>query len=142
MKDVAIILRERREDLWQGWADAVRGIVGEDYRELVASQVGERMVRGLTADFVACAEAEPYELPALVRRAEERVAGEAASRLELGFEMLDVVRALQALRGVVLDVLVDALATDEMPSFADTLAQLKAVDALLDALICAVVAAV
>ena len=140
MKSVALILRERREDLWQGWADAVCDVVGEDYRELIASQVGERMVRSLTNDLVDCSEAELYKLPGLVRRAEERIAGEAASRLGLGFELLDVVRALQILRGVVFDVLVDALATDEMPSFADTLDQLKAVDALLDGVIRAVYA--
>lgn len=141
MKTVALILRDHREDLWQGWADAACDVVGEDYRELIASQVGERMVRSLTNDLVDCAEAEPYELPGLARRAEERVSGEAASRLGLGFELLDMVRALQLLRGVVLDVLADALATDEMPSFADTLQQLKAVDELLDGVIRAVYAA-
>ena len=140
MKSVSLILRERHDDLWQGWADAVRDVVAEDYRELIASQVGERMVRSLTNDFVDCGEAEPYELPGLLRRAEERGAGEAASRVELGFELLDMVRALQVLRGVVLDVLADALAMDEMPSFADTLDQLKAVDALLDGVINAIYA--
>jgi hypothetical protein len=60
--------------------------------------------------------------------------------LGLGFELLDMVCALQLLRGVVLDVLMDALATDEMPSFADTLQQLKAVDELLDGVIRAVYA--
>ena len=99
------------------------------------------MVRGLTDDFVACSEAEPYELPGLYRRVEERVAGEAASRIQLGFDRLDVVRALQALRGAAVDVLVDAMASGEVPSFADTLFQLRAVDDLLDALVRAVCAA-
>ncbi len=54
---------------------------------------------------------------------------------------MDVVRALQALRGAAVDVLVDAMAAGEMPSFADTLFQLRAVDDLLDALVRAVCAA-
>jgi hypothetical protein len=81
VKDVALILRDRRDDLWQGWSDAVRGIVAADYADLIASQVGQHMTRRLTDDFVACALAEPYELSRIYREAEERVAGEAASRV-------------------------------------------------------------
>jgi hypothetical protein len=135
VKTVALILRDHRDELWQAWAESVRDIVAEDYRELIASQVGQRMVRGLTDDFVTCSESEPYELPGLFRQAEERVAGEAASRIQLGFARMDVVRALQALRGAAVDVLIDAMAAGEMPSFADTLFQLRAVDDLLDALV-------
>jgi hypothetical protein len=141
VKTVALILRDHRDDLWQAWAEAVLDKVAEDYRELLASQVGQRMVRSLTEDFVACSQAEPYELPGLYRVAEERVAGEAASRIQLGFERLDVVRALQAVLGAAIDVLVDAMAAGEMPSFADTLFQLRAVEDLLAALVRAVWAA-
>ena len=141
MKTVALILHDRRDDLWQAWVDAVRDVVADDYRELIASQVGQRMVRGITDDFVACREAEPYELPGLYREAAERVAGEAASRIRLGFDRTDVVRALQALRGAAVEVLVDAMAGGELPSFADTLFQLRATDDLLDALVRAVCAA-
>ena len=135
MKTVALILRDHRDDLWQAWADAVHDLVADDYHELIASQVGQRMVRGLTDDFVACAQAEPYELPGLHREAAERIAGEAASRIRLGFDRLDVIRALQALRGAAVEVVVDAMAGGELPSFADTLFQLRAVDDLLDALV-------
>lgn len=138
MKTVALILRDHRDDLWQAWADSMRDVVAEDYRELIASQVGQRMVRDLTEDFLTCSQAEPYELPGLYRQAGERVAGEAASRVQLGFAQLDVVRALQAVRAAAIDVLVDAMAAGEMPSFADTLFQLRDVDDLLDALVRAV----
>ena len=141
MKSVALILREQRESLWQRWVEALDGVVEEDYRQLLASHLGERVVRDITHDLVACAEAEPYELPSLLRVAGDRVAAETTSRLALGFSALDVVRALQVLRRVTLDVLVDALATDEMPSFADTLLQLKSAESYLDALVCAVVSA-
>jgi len=135
VKSVPLILHDHRADIWTRWAEELRDVVDDDYRELIASQVGERVVRSITEDLVACSEAEPYQLPALLRAAGERVAAEAASRRSLGFEALDVMRALQALRGVLLDVLVDALASDEMPSFADTLYQFKGVDAYLDALV-------
>ena len=138
MKTVALILRDHRDELWQSWAAGLHDEVADDYHELIASQVGQHIVRGLTDDFVACSEAEPYELAGLYRQVEERVAGEAASRIRLGFERMDVVRALQAVRGAAVDVLIDAMAAGEMPSFADTLFQLRAVDDLLDALVRAV----
>jgi hypothetical protein len=138
VKTVALILRDHRDELWQKWAEAVRDVVAEDYRELIASQVGQRMVRDLADDWVACSEAEPYELPGLYRQVEERLAGEACSRLQLGFRLTDVVRALEVLRGAVTDVLIDAMAGGEVPSFADTLLQLKALDAQLDGVLRAV----
>jgi hypothetical protein len=142
VKSVALILRDRRDELWQKWADAVRDAVAADYGELIASQVGQHMVRDFAEDWVACSEAEPYELPGLYRQAEERVAGEACSRVQLGFRLPDVVRALEVLRGAVTDVLIDAMAGGEVPSFADTLLQLKALDAQLDGVLRAVWTAV
>lgn len=141
MKTVALILRDHRDEYWQTWADRVRDVVAEDYHDLLASQVGQRMVRSLIDDFVTCSESEPYELPGLHRQVAERVAVEAASRIRLGFDRMDVVRALQELRAAAVDVLVDAMAAGEMPSFADTLFQLRSVDDLLDALVRAVCAA-
>lgn len=138
MKTVALILRDHRDDLWQAWAHALRDAVAVDYHELVASQVGQHMVRGIVDDVVTCSQAETYELPALYRQAGERVATEASSRIQLGFDRLDVVRALQALRGAAVAVVVDAMAGGELPSFADTLFQLRAADDLLDALVRAV----
>jgi len=138
VKTVALILRDHRDELWQALSDRVRDVVAEDYHELIASQVGQHMVRSLTDDFVTCSESEPYELPGLYRQAEERVAGEATSRVQLGFDRMDMVRTLQGLRGAAVDVLVDAMAAGEVPSFADTLFQLRAVDDLLDALVRAV----
>jgi hypothetical protein len=41
------------------------------------------------------------------------------------------------LRGAISDVLVDALVLDEMPAFADTLDQMKVLNALFDRLVCA-----
>ena len=45
------------------------------------------------------------------------------------------------LRASDLDVLIDALVVGEMPSFADSLDQLKAANAFLDHLVCATMAA-
>lgn len=141
MKSVPLILRDHRDDLWRRWPDAARTTVGEDYVGLIGSQIGERMVRLLTEDLLGYFEAEAYERPALLRGVEARITEETASRLHLGFDPLDAAAALQALRGAAVDVLIDALVLDEAPSFADTLAQLKTVDAFLDRLVCAAFAA-
>lgn len=141
MKPVPLILRDHREELWRRWADALAGRVDADYHELVASPLGERMLRNLLDDLIVVVQAEEYEVPALMRRIEERTTADAAHRLELDFAVLDLVVALQVLRGAMIDTLLDALALDEMPSFGDTLDQLKAVDAFLDRLVCATMVA-
>lgn len=126
------ILRDHREDLWQRWVKVLDERVAPDYHELIASPLGERILRNLIEDLIALSEAEEYELPALRRRLAERAAAEAGHRLALGFSVVDIVEALQALRLAVLDVLLDALVLDEMPSFGDTLTQLKGLDDFID----------
>ena len=76
-------------------------------------------------------------MPGLMKRLEERVTAESTHRVALGFTVRDMVVALHVLRGVMVDVLIDALVLDEMPSFAESLDQLKAVNAFLDRLVCA-----
>jgi hypothetical protein len=48
-----------------------------------------------------------------------------------------VAAALQALRGAAIDVLLDALVLNELPSFAETLEQLKALGFFIDRLVVA-----
>jgi len=136
-----LILRDHREELRRRWVDALADAVDSDYHELVASQLGERMLRTLIDDLVAFAEAEQYERPALLRDVEERTTADARHRLSLGFTVLDAVVSLHSLRGAMSDVLVDALVLDEMPAFADTLDQLKVLNAFLDHLVCATMSA-
>jgi hypothetical protein len=69
------------------------------------------------------------------------VAADAAHRMSLGFTALDLAMALQALRGGIVDVLLDALVLGELPSFAETLEQMKAADAFIDQLVAAVLTA-
>ena len=137
MKTLPLILRDHREELWRRWVDALADAVDSDYCELVASQLGERMLRTLIDDLIAFSEAEQYERPALLRAVEERTTVDARHRLSLGFAVLDAVVSLHILRGAICDVLVDALVLDEMPAFADTLDQLKVLNAFLDRLVCA-----
>jgi hypothetical protein len=136
-----LILRDHREELWRRWVDALADTVDSDYRELVASQLGERVLRTLIDDLIAFSEAEQYERPALLRIVEERTTADARHRLSLGFTVLDVVVSLHSLRGAISDVLVDALALDEMPALADALDQMKVVNAFLDRLVCATMSA-
>jgi hypothetical protein len=138
---VPFVLRDHREQLWRRWASGLDERIVVDYRELMSSPLGERFARAFIDDLVACSQAEEYELPALLRQIEERIAGDAAYRLSLGYSTLDLVMALQSLRGAIVDVLLDALVLGELPSFAETLEQLKAAGALVDRLICATLTA-
>jgi len=141
VKTLPLILRDHREELWRRWADALVDVVGSDYRELVASQLGERMLRTLVDDLIAFTEAEQYEQPRLMRTVEEHTTAEARHRWSMGFTVLDAVLSIHVLRGAISDTLVDALVLDEMPSFADTLDQLKVLNAFLDRLVAATVIA-
>jgi len=141
VKTLPLILRDHREELWRRWVDALADAVDSDYRELVASQLGERLLRTLIDDLIAFSEAEQYERPALLRAVEEQASADVRHRLSLGFAVLDAVVSLHVLRGAICDVLVDALVLDEMPAFADTLDQLKVVNVFLDRLVCATMTA-
>jgi len=134
-----LILRDHREELWRRWVDLLADAADSDYRELVASQLGERMLRTLIDDLIAFSEAEQYERPGMLRTIEQRATADARHRLSLGFTVLAAVVGLHTLRGAISDVLVDALVLDEMPAFADTLDQLRVVNAFLDRLVCATI---
>jgi hypothetical protein len=140
MTSVPFVLRDHREELWRRWASSLDESVAADYRELMSSPLGERLVRAFVDDLIACTEAEEYEVPALLRQAGERVAADAAYRLSLGFSTVDLVTALQSMRGAIVDVLLDALVLGELPSFADTLEQVKQADAFIDHMVCAILA--
>jgi hypothetical protein len=132
---VPFILRDHREQLWRRWADSLSDDVAADYREIMASPLGERYVRALVEDLIAWSEAEEYEAPRVLGQACGRVGADAANRLALGFTALDIAVALQALHGAVVDVLLDALVLGELPSFAETLEQLKAAGVFIDRLV-------
>jgi len=138
MSAVPFVLRDHRDQLWRCWADSLDEDVPADYRELMSSLLGERFVRAFVEDLIAWSEAEQYEAPAQLRRACERVAADAANRMSLGFTALELAAALQTLRGAIVDVLLDALVLGELPSFAETLEQVKAADRFIDRLVAAV----
>jgi hypothetical protein len=138
MTSVPFVLRDHRDQLWRRWADSIGEGVAADYREIMAGPLGERYVRALVDDLIGWREAEEYEAPGVLRQACERVAADAANRLALGFTAIDIAVALQALHGAVVDVLLDALVLGELPSFAETLEQLKAAGAFIDRLVVAV----
>ena len=133
MQRLPFILRDHRDQLRQRWSAALEEAAsGEDYRELMASPMGDRFLRKLIDDLIALSEAEAYELPALYRRLHEEAAREAGHRLGLGFTRLDLVKGWQTLHAAVLDVLGDALVTGELPPPGEVLIELKAFGSLLD----------
>jgi hypothetical protein len=137
MTSVPFVLRDHRDQLWRRWADTMGDRVAGDYREIMASPLGERYVRAIVDDLIAWSEAEEYEAPGVLRQACERVRADTANRLALGFTAIDIAVALQTLHGAAVDVLVDALVLGELPSFAETLEQLKASGAFIDRLVVA-----
>jgi len=141
MSTLPFVLRDRREQLWLRWAESLGEDVPADYRELMSSPLGERFVRAFVEDLIAWSEAEEYEAPAQLRQACEHIAADAANRMALGFTALELAVALQALRGAIIDVLLDALVLGELPSFAETLEQVKAADRFIDKLVAAVLTA-
>jgi hypothetical protein len=141
MSTLPFVLRDHREQLWRLWAESLGEDVPADYRELMSSPLGERFVRAFVEDLIAWSEAEEYEAPARLRRACERVAADAANRMTLGFTALELVATLQAMRGAIVEVLLDALVLGELPSFAETLEQVKAADRFIDHLVVAVLTA-
>jgi hypothetical protein len=141
MSSVPFVLRDHREQLWRCWAESLGEDVAADYRELMSSPLGERFVRGFVDDLIAWNEAEGYEAPGQLRQARERVAADAVYRMSLGFTALDLAMAMQGLRGAIVDVLLDALVLGELPSFAQTLEQVKAADVFIDQLVAAVLTA-
>jgi hypothetical protein len=138
---VPFVLRDHREQLWRRWADSMGEDVAADYRELMSSPLGERYVRAFVDDLIAWSGAEEYEAAGQLRQACDRVAADAAYRLSLGFTSLDLLMALQVLRAAIIDVLLDALVLGELPSFAETLEQLKSSGAFIDQLGAAVLTA-
>jgi hypothetical protein len=141
MSTLPFVLRDHREQLWRRWAESLGEDVPADYRELMSSPLGERFVRTFVVDLIAWSEAEEYEAPAQLRRACEHVSADAVNRMSLGFTALELAVALQALRGAIIDVLLDALVLGELPSFAETLEQVKAADLFIDHLVAAVLTA-
>ena len=141
MNTIPFVLRDHREQLWRRWAESLGDDVAADYRELMSSPLGERAVRAFVDDLIAWSQAEEYEAPGQLRQACERVAADAAYRMSLGFSAFELAMALQALRGAIIDVLLDALVLGELPSFAETLEQVKAADGFIDRLVAAVLTA-
>lgn len=141
MTSVPFVLRDHREEFWRRWADSLGDDIPADYRELMSGPLGERFVRAFIDDLIDWSEGEEYEAPGFLRKACERIRIDAANRLALGFTNLELATATQALRGAIVDVLLDALVLNELPSFAETLEQLKEADLFIDRLIGAILVA-
>lgn len=135
------ILRDQRDELRRRWHDALPGCVGDEYAELLASAVGDRLLRSLVEQLVAVSQAEEYEVAGLRRRFEGEFRAEVEHRLALGFTARDLAGGVQALRLAVIDVLGDALVAGELPPPGETLVELRALDEFVDGLVGAVLEA-
>jgi hypothetical protein len=135
VSDVAFVLRDRRDEVARRWTDYLADAVSDDYREVLESPIGARLVRKTLEDLVSYTEAEDYEAAPALRRIGDEAAAEAGRRAALGFELDDLLSARQVLRTALWDVLVDALVVGDLPSPGKTMEQMKRVDAFLDTLV-------
>ena len=135
MRQLALLLRDRREQLYSQWLSSLKDAVGEEYRDVLESPLGALTVRRFVEDLASIAQAEAYEIPGMERRIEQEWGADASRRGALGFDMVDVIRGLQQLRVAVWKVLTDALVMGELPTFGETMDEMSQVDAFLDRLI-------
>jgi hypothetical protein len=132
MTDLAFIFRDRRDEITRRWTAHLESAVSDDYREVLESPIGARLVRKTLEDLLSYREAEDYEASAALRRIGEEAAAEGGRRAALGFELTDLLSARQALRTAFWDVLLDALVVGDLPSPGETMEQMKSIDAFLD----------
>lgn len=135
MSELAFVFRDRRDEVMRRWTEYLVTAVSEDYREVLESPIGARLLRKTLEDLVTYTEAEEYQAAAALRRIGEEAAAEAGRRAALGFELGDVLSARQALRSALWDVLGDALVVGDLPSPGATMEQMKRVDGFLDTLV-------
>ena len=134
ISEVVFALRDRRDEVARRWSDSLAEAVSDDYREVLESPIGVRLVRKTLEDLVSFTEAEDYQAAAALRRIGEEAAAEAGRRAALGFELDDLLAARQALRTALWAVLVDALVVGDLPSPGETMEQMKRIDSFLDTL--------
>ena len=135
MTDIAFVFRDRRDEVMRRWTTYLETAVSDDYRGVLESPIGERLVRKTLEDLLSYNEAEDYQAAAALRRIGEEAAAEAGRRAALGFELTDLLAARQALRAALWDVLLDALVIGDLPTPGETMEQMKRIDAFLDSLV-------
>jgi len=135
MRQLALLLRDRREELHGRWIASLKGTVGAEYLDVLASPLGVRLVRHIVDDLVALSQAEAYEVPGLIKRIEGEAAADAARRGALGFDLMDVVAGVQQVRAAIWRVLIDALVVGDLPAFGETMDEMQQVDAFMDLLV-------
>ncbi|MGD0998353.1 MAG: hypothetical protein ABR941_08580 [Thermoleophilia bacterium] len=135
MRQLALLLRDHRDELHGAWVTALKGAVGEEYLDVLASPLGVRFVRHIVDDLIALSQAEAYEVPGIVGRIESETAGDAARRGALGFDLTDVIAGVQQVRAAIWKVLIDALVVGDLPAFGETMDEMQQVDAFIDLLV-------
>lgn len=135
MRRLAMLLRDRRDELHGHWIAALKGTVGAEYIDVLASPLGVRLVRHIVDDLIALSQAEAYEVAGIIRRIESETASDAARRGALGFDLMDVIAGVQQVRAAIWKVLLDALVVGDLPSFGETMDEMQQIDAFMDLLV-------
>ena len=134
MSEVGLIFYEYREEIGRRWVVALRDLVSEDYFEILDSPLGQRFYRKVIDDFLDYSDAEDFKVQPTLRRICDEMATEAGRRSQLGFELVDVVAATQALRLSFWDALLDASVSGKLPPVGVMIQEMKFVDDFFDRL--------
>ena len=135
MKHLALLFRERRDAIFGRWQEAMRDIVSDDYREVLESPIGLRMVGAIVEEAVNLSQAEPYEIAGIWKRVEQVTFDEASRRARLEFTLDDILAGLQALRLALWRIVIDAQVTGDLQSAGETLEEMSQLDVYLDRLV-------
>lgn len=135
MKHLAILFRDRRDQLFATWQTLLKGHVSDEYRDVLESPIGAKIMRSIIEDLMALSQAEAYEIAPTWKRIQTEAAAQAASRASVGFELRDVMAALQQVRAAMWKVMEDAQVTGDLPSPGATMEEMRQVDGFLDRLI-------
>ena len=85
MTDLAFVFRDRRDEVTRRWTAYLESAVSDDYREVLESPIGARLVRKTLEDLLSYNDAEDYQAAAALRQIGEEAAAEAGRRATLGF---------------------------------------------------------
>jgi hypothetical protein len=135
VRKLALLFRDRRDAVFVKWQEAMREVVSDDYREVLESPIGLRMVGAIIEEAVNLSQAEPYEITGIWKRVEQVTFEEASRRARLDFTLDDILAGVQSLRLALWRVVIDAQVTGDLPSAGETMDEMSQVDAYLDRLV-------
>lgn len=122
---LAIILREKQEEIIRRWLDNLSGHIAEDFQQMLNTPMGTGVASKLLSFVVEYLEAEDYQRADVLHRVREAARETAFRRSAVGFCLPDIVFTALALRQSVQEAMLNSI----VPSGADE--ELMLLDAII-----------